>query len=796
VTKRNKQVEVARPEREQRPAALEPALVAEQERLRYAHEAARLISWDWDPLADRVERPYGAALGAATGITEGASLDTVLRHVAAPFRRTLQLQLEAVVAGHGECAVQYPLVGSRQEATWVETRASMSSPDSGTPLLLASTRDITDAWRSREALEAARIFWQATLESLPAHVAVIAADGEIIAVNEAWSEFARAQGGVGVGVGANYLDVCDAGSAAGDADAALVAAALRAILRGDEVSFGAEYRCTTPQEELSFALRASRFRGPGPDRVVVQHLDITHAERTRADIQTQARLLDAVDASVIASDLNGLVTHWNDGAARLYGWSAEEAVGQDVNALVVGERDVPASSEVRHATATHGNWEAEVEVQDKAGATFPVYVRSAVLLGDRGNPIGRVSVSVDVSERVEGERRLRSAESYLRAVTDSMGEGLMTLDGDGRLSYMNHAALELLGWDRSDIESLHAHMIIANVRDHGSPFPLEQSATTQSSTPPAAVRVEDDVFTRRDGTSLPVSYTASPFASSEGDAGWVVLFSDITARKVQQARMRQQLEALSWVNRIRDALANDAFSLVAQPIVEIGSGRVVQHELLLRMRGEHGEAIPPGDFLPAAETSGLIGDVDRWVLTRGIALAAAGHAVEINISGASLGGDELFEFVRDRLASSNADPTLVVFELTETAVLQNEDAAQAFIERVSLLGCRVALDDFGTGYGGFTYLKRLPVHYLKIDREFVLDLLDNAASRHVVQAVVALARGFGLKTVAEGVESQAALKQLTKMGVDYAQGFAIGRPRPVDAVFGAMATTDTKADAA
>jgi EAL domain-containing protein (putative c-di-GMP-specific phosphodiesterase class I) len=218
---------------------------------------------------------------------------------------------------------------------------------------------------------------------------------------------------------------------------------------------------------------------------------------------------------------------------------------------------------------------------------------------------------------------------------------------------------------------------------------------------------------------------------------------------------------------------------------------VVQDELLLRMRDERGRTIPPGEFLPAAEASGQIREIDRWVLGEALALAGRGHAIELNLSASSLGDADLFGFVRDLLDRKSVDTSLVVFELTETALLEHEAVAQTFIERVSEIGCRVALDDFGTGYGGFTYLKRLPVHYLKIDREFVRDLGDNEASRHVVEAVVALARGFGQQTIAEGVERESRLGLLAEMGVDFAQGYALGRPAPAFKVFGGRSGNST-----
>jgi EAL domain-containing protein (putative c-di-GMP-specific phosphodiesterase class I) len=154
--------------------------------------------------------------------------------------------------------------------------------------------------------------------------------------------------------------------------------------------------------------------------------------------------------------------------------------------------------------------------------------------------------------------------------------------------------------------------------------------------------------------------------------------------------------------------------------------------------------------------------------------------VEVNVSGRSISAQGLVDHIRHAIQRSGADPEKIVFEITETTLVSDEPAARAFVESLHTLGCKIALDDFGTGYGGFTYLKQLPVDFLKIDIEFVSDVRTNSASRNVIQAIVGLARGFGLKTVGEGVEDEASLNLLRKIGVDYAQGFHIGRPAPLE----------------
>lgn len=167
------------------------------------------------------------------------------------------------------------------------------------------------------------------------------------------------------------------------------------------------------------------------------------------------------------------------------------------------------------------------------------------------------------------------------------------------------------------------------------------------------------------------------------------------------------------------------------------------------------------------------------MINRAAEIAATGDSVKINVTGRSISDPSLVDYVKHAIARTGADPATMVFEITETTLVSDETAARAFVERLHGLGCLVALDDFGTGYGGFTYLKQLPIDYLKIDIEFVRDLLENTASRNVVRGIVNLAQGFGLKTVGEGVEDQHTLELLRDLGVDYAQGYHIGRPAPL-----------------
>ena len=241
---------------------------------------------------------------------------------------------------------------------------------------------------------------------------------------------------------------------------------------------------------------------------------------------------------------------------------------------------------------------------------------------------------------------------------------------------------------------------------------------------------------------------------------------------------------LNWSERVRDALEHDRFVLHAQPIVDLRSGEIARHELLLRMNDQD-ELVMPSSFLPVAEEFGTIGAVDRWVIGEAIELvearASAGEDItlEINLSGTSVTDDEVLGSIEEKLAKSSIDPSSLIFEVTETAAIRSIPQAREFANRIAELGCAFALDDFGTGFGSFYYLKHLPFDYLKIDGDFVRDLPNSPTDQLTVRAIVEIAEGMGKRTIAEFVESEASLELLRGYGVDFAQGFHIGRPAPI-----------------
>src|SRR6204780_3149650 len=243
------------------------------------------------------------------------------------------------------------------------------------------------------------------------------------------------------------------------------------------------------------------------------------------------------------------------------------------------------------------------------------------------------------------------------------------------------------------------------------------------------------------------------------------------------------------IGKLRDALDNDSFRLDAQPILPLrGNYGRPRFELLIRMLGERGEIIPPGKFLSAAGRYQLMPTVDRWVVTRSCELlsahaAAVGEDIArfaINLSGQSLQDETFLPFVADTIKNSGLSPNVLCFELTETATVGNLERAQSFLRVLQDLGCQFALDDFGTGGSSLAYLKDLSVNYLKIDGSFVRDAVINPRSESMIKAIAQLAKVMCMETIAEYVETDMLRARMADLGVDYGQGFAMGKAQPLE----------------
>jgi PAS domain S-box-containing protein len=507
-------------------------------------------------------------------------------------------------------------------------------------------------------------------------------------------------------------------------------------------------------------------------------LDVSTFTSPEEAIEFIGNILEASTAAPVGFgfvDRDFRIRRLNETLAAVNGLPLDEQLGRPVAEVVpdLWPQIEPVYRQVLDTGQPVVNQEHEGEAPSAPGdvrawltSCYPVRLEDEI--------IGIGLFVVDMTER-------KRAEDFRSVVMNNMVEGLCASDCEGRLTFMNAASCRMLGWTEDELLGKSVHGAIHFQHGDGSPHLREDCELMKVVTQRKTISTTDDVFTRKDGSMFPVACSAAPLMNNDETVrGMVVGFRDITEEKTEQQRVQRELNALTWLGRIRDALDEDRFVLYSQPIVPLKDGGEPSQEVLLRMVGRDDEIILPGSFLPSAEKYGLIAEIDRWVITRAISLAGAGQLVKVNLSAESVGSRELLRFVERELGAAGAAPGNLVFEITETALMQDLAAGEACTRGLVDLGCGVALDDFGTGFGSFTYLKYLPIDYLKIDIEFVRDLTTNPASQHVVKAIVSLARGFGQQTIAEGVEDADTLELLREHGVDFAQGFHLGRPAPMD----------------
>jgi PAS domain S-box-containing protein len=478
----------------------------------------------------------------------------------------------------------------------------------------------------------------------------------------------------------------------------------------------------------------------------------------------RAPTLDAALDCVISIDGDGTIREWNSAARNTFGHRREEAVGRNAGDLLV-----PPSLRERYLRMVAGavgaadnpllNRPIEAVAMHAGGAEFPVELSVSKV---RENPPLYTGFVRDISER----RTQQQQNERLKALVNTSQDAIVSLDlqeivtgwSDGARALYGYRAEEALGRSFAELTGppgATAGALVERIRSNNCE-PLEMQRV------------------RRDEASIYVSIRAFPIHDVAGEiVGLTTSATDATERHLREERERKDTEGRLWRGRVEDALANDRFVFWGQPVVSMESGLIHHHELLLRM-DLNGELVSPGKFLPHVEGTDLISEIDRWALRQGVDYARR-LPVAIKLSAMGLTNREVIEIVSDQL-DGGAPPENVILEVMESAAADDLDAVRTMVGELADLGCKVALDDFGTGYGSFSYLKHLPVSQLKIDMQFIRNLVDEEADRLVVRSMITVAENFGLTTVAEGVEDERTLQLLRRLGVDLVQGYHVGYP--------------------
>jgi PAS domain S-box-containing protein len=519
---------------------------------------------------------------------------------------------------------------------------------------------------------------------------------------------------------------------------------------------------------------------PREDDLVIVFRDVTATQRIEEELREYAermRLAERIARfGVWTWELDSGRVRWSDELHAIYGLAPGEFAGTVdafISHLHPDDRE-RVWADVEHAIATLEPFAFEERIIRPDGEERTLLSQGHATTGADGKVDALIGVCHDVTERTRAERELGATQRRTRAIVDNSPSIVAVKDLEGRFLMANAELGRLLA---SDPEALVG-------RECFELFGAELADRLRANDRRAASAgraVYDEMILLDHGE--PRNYLTVTFALPDDDGHPVetcTIATDVTeTREVESER----LERRRWERRIGSALGEGRMLAYAQPVVDLRTGAMVSCELLVRMVDEDDPhtVLAPAAFLPAAERFGLVQSIDLWMVRKALELAPA-IAPEVNLSGVSVGDPALLAEIVGLVKAAPRAARTLVFEITETAAVAHFDAARAFAEEVTELGCGLALDDFGTGFGSFTYLRNLPLRYLKIDTVFVRGLLSSEGDRRVVQSMIGIAQQFGLETIAEGVEDQATQDRLRTMGIDLAQGFHLGRPAPIDRI--------------
>jgi diguanylate cyclase (GGDEF)-like protein/PAS domain S-box-containing protein len=593
------------------------------------------------------------------------------------------------------------------------------------------------------------------------------------------------------------------------------------------------------------AVGSNMLEDPSVRGIVVNAWDVTGRKLVEDELRLRDRAIAASSNGIIITDPNrpdNPIIYVNQKFERITGYGSAEAVGRNCRFLARGERDQPGVEELRIAIREGREWSGPLRNYKKDGTPFWNELYIAPVRDEYGSVVNFIGVQKDVTERKELEERL-AHQAFHDGLTDLPNRSLfldrvehaikrakrrgdkvavlfMDLDnfkvindslghevGDellvavaGRLSSCLRAAdtAARLGGDEfvvllEDVEDPDEATDVAARIEEALRAPFWVGGHNLFVTTSVGVALGGDDGER--SSDLLRNADLAMYRAKEGGKNQHAIFEPTMNEKA--------LERLEMEADLRRALEMEEFRVYYQPKVSVKSGKIVAQEALVRWEHPERGLIPPAEFIPLAEETGLIVPLGRWVLEEACRQAKEWQVsyptdpplgMSVNLSAAQFKHPELGAGVAEVLRQSGLDPRDLILEITESMVVEDAGAALATLQELKSLGVRVAVDDFGTGYSSLSYLKLFPVDFLKIDRSFVAGLGRDPEDEGLVRASIELAHALGLQAVAEGVENEEQLERLRVLGCDLAQGFYFQKPFPHDAASKSLAARLARVD--
>ena len=581
----------------------------------------------------------------------------------------------------------------------------------------------------------------------------------------------------------------------------------------------------------------------GDDGTVIAHegtiTDITERKRAETRVfeeKERAQVtLQSIGDGVIATDADGNIDYINPVAQDLTGWDMRSARGKPVTEImmIVNEHTRASCENPVMRCLKEGRVITLPEnsvLITKNGEETPIQDSAAPIRDRIGNIIGSVMVFHDVSRESRLFRQISYQASHdlltglinRREFENRLASSLENLNDDAEVTHallyvdldqfkvvndtFGHAAGDALLKQLSDIiqGQVRSTDILARLSGDEFGILLERCSKARAIDVAELIRgaIEGYRFEWQDSFTTVRCSIGVVLVTSENndDVANLMSAADVACYSAKDMGRNQihfyrdsdaslRHEEMKWVSRITSAVEDDRFELYFQPIIGIGerhTERRRHYELLLRMRDEDGELVGPNQFIPAAERYNLMSTLDRWVIHQALSELAdrsedgeARYTIAINLSGTSLSEDRFLDFVIEELKSQKLPAGAICFEITETAAISNLARVVHFMQTLKKLGCKFSLDDFGSGLSSFTYLKNLPVDYLKIDGQFIRNVVDDSVDEEMVRAIHKVGNAMGIESIAERVENREVLDKLGALGVEFAQGFYIARPASV-----------------
>lgn len=554
-------------------------------------------------------------------------------------------------------------------------------------------------------------------------------------------------------------------------------------------------------------------------------------EKLKTSQEHMLKLSRAVESSpnpILITDANGTIEYVNKRCEKLSGYSAAEMHGQRLETYKSNKMPSAFFDEIWHQTALEGQWSGEIENYRKDGSYYWVKLYLAAVYDEQKNINHYVAIYEDITEsrklakklsfqathdtltglinRSEFERRLsilvndaqqigtEHALCFLdldqfKVINDTCGhiagdELLRQLGGMLGGSTRKSDTLARLGGDEfailvEDCELEKAEFIANEIKELVSQFQFIWES--QVFTVGVSIGVTTITSTTRNRTEALKQADSACYAAKNSGRNRVYVYQE------QDQQLTAQKGEFKWVNEIKEALSENRFELYAQPIVSTETNGLEMYEILVRLRNKAGQLFPPGAFLSSAERYNLSERIDKWVVSHVFEWLEEHHDslphlkyLAINLSGTSIGDEGMLAFIKTKLSAASFNQEMIKFEITETAAIANLKQAHHFINSVLALGCQFSLDDFGSGLSSFAYLKNLPVQSIKIDGMFVKDMNVDPLDYEMVKSINDIGHVMGLETIAEFVESEEIWQKLKAIGVNYGQGYHLGKPEPIE----------------